>query len=99
METKSHQEPIGFEISVSGRGDGTIEAVYILFSHAKVERTVRLRGDILLADFDRDGRLVGFEILAPIKLNWLTDSVEEPVRASFKRFVETSMPPQFLMSN
>jgi uncharacterized protein YuzE len=59
----------GFEISTSARDDGTIEAVYIYFAHRPVAKTREIKGDVLLADFDEQGIMIGLEILAPVKFS------------------------------
>jgi hypothetical protein len=55
-------KPIGFEVSISARDDGTLDAVYIQFCHRKIARTVEIVKDLLLADYSTDGRLVGIEL-------------------------------------
>ena len=65
-------QPIGYEISTSAGEDGTIEAAYIRFSRGPVAETREINGDVLLADFDKEGNLVGVEILAPVKISELT---------------------------
>lgn len=59
---------IGFEVSVSGRDEGTLEAIYVRFSKGRVARTEELQEDVLLADYDAHGQLIGLEILAPVRL-------------------------------
>ena len=41
---------IGFELSISARDDGTLEALYILLQDAKIVRTDEIVEDIVLAD-------------------------------------------------
>jgi uncharacterized protein YuzE len=86
------QGAIGFELSVNARNDGTLEAAYIQVSRASVARTREIVEDVLLADYDSRGRLVGIEILAPVKLSYLTKLVDRSRRAPFRRFVATSAP-------
>ncbi len=45
-----------------------LELAYIRFSKARVVRTDELDTDRLLAHFDKDGQLVGIEVLAPFKI-------------------------------
>ena len=87
---------VTFEISISGRGDGTIEAMYIKLSPGKVAKTTELREDVLMADFDAKGKLVGFEVLAPVKMSQLIKNVEKDERESFRRFVEKSAPREMV---
>ena len=89
---------IGFEMSISARDDGTLEAVYILVRDRKVAKTVEILPDILMADYDRRGELVGIEILAPVKLSRLTSLVEKPKRRSFRRFVQETAPGELIQA-
>jgi uncharacterized protein YuzE len=86
-------QAIGFELSTSGRDDGTVEAVYIQIMDEPVAQTKEIMRDILLADYAADGRIVGIEVLAPVKFSDLDRLIEEQgLRASFRRFVEGSAP-------
>ena len=91
------RRPIGFEISISARDDGTLEALYIRLSRNKVSRTKEVPGqDEVLADYDSSGKLVGIEILSPVKLRKLVRLVDEPRRRSFRRFVQTAAPEELV---
>ena len=87
---------IGFELSVSARNDGTLEAAYIQLSHRSVARTQEIIQDVLLADYDAQDHLVGLEILAPVKLTELAKLVDKPKRKPFKRFIQISAPRQLV---
>lgn len=87
---------LGFELSVSARDDGTIEAVYIRFSNRKVSKTNEVIEDVLLVDLDRRNELVGIEILAPVKLSQVTGIVEKPMRATFRKFVKQAAPKKLV---
>jgi uncharacterized protein YuzE len=87
---------IGFELSVSARDDGTLEALYISLSDAKVARTREILDDVLLADYSAGGKLVGIEILAPVKISKLEDLVEEPKRRTFRAFVRRAAPRELV---
>ncbi len=89
---KSDNQPIGFEISTSARDDGTIEAVYIYFSHSPVATTREIKHDVLLADFDAEGNIVGLEVLAPVKISEIVSLADPHRRASFERFVNGAAP-------
>lgn len=89
-------ETIGFQLSISGRDDGTLEAVYISLSDAPVARTQEVRKDILLVDYDDAGKVVGVEILAPIRLSELDEFVEPPKRAMFRTFVKRRAPAELV---
>jgi len=89
---------VNFEISISGRDDGTIEAVYVTLLPDKVSKTVEVEADQLLVDYNRDGKIVGIEVLAPVRINRLADLVEQGQRTSFRKFIKTSFPNSFVYS-
>jgi uncharacterized protein YuzE len=89
---------IGYEVSISGRDDGTIEAVYVRLSDRKVARSKEVVEGQLVVDYDRKGGVVGVEILAPVRIRSLTRLVEQPARRPFKRFIEESIPRDFVCS-
>jgi uncharacterized protein YuzE len=88
----------GYELSITGRGDGTLEAAYIHLSDGKVARTREVIEDVLLVDYDSKGNLVGIEILAPVRLANLTKLVDAPQRTSFRKFVKHSAPSELVAS-
>lgn len=90
---------IFFQVSISGRNDGTIEAVYIYLSDNKVARTVERIDSQLLVDYDRRGNIVGIEILAAVPIQKVTKLVDPPVRRPFKRFIKESVPRDFVYAN
>jgi hypothetical protein len=90
---------LGFEISISSRDDGTLEAMYIRLSDDKVATTKEIRDDVLLADYSASGELVGIEILAPVRLKDLVRLVDQPKRAGFRRFVEETAPEELVLAN
>lgn len=85
-------------MSISARNDGTIEAVYILVRDDKAARTKEIVEDILLADYNSRGQLVGIEILAPVKITKITTLVEEPRRRLFRRFVRDRAPEELVLA-
>ena len=87
----------GFEISISGRDDGTLEAVYIRCSEGKVHHTDEIKEDVVLADYDSQGNLLGIEILAPVKLRVLSKLIDEDHRRPFRKFIRKSAPQEFLV--
>ncbi len=88
---------VGFEISISARDDGTLEAVYIRLTSNKVARTKEVPGtDEVLADYDSGGKLVGIEILSPVQLKKLVQLVDVPRRESFRRFIRTAAPKELV---
>jgi uncharacterized protein YuzE len=92
-------KPIRFELSISGRDDGTLEAAYIQLLDEKVSRTKEVVEDVVLADYTADGRLIGIEILAPARLGDLARLVkQEATRRSFRRFIKKSVPRDLLVA-
>ncbi len=90
------KEPVGFELSVSGRDDGTVEAAYVYLSKRKVARTKEVIEDILMADYDSKGRLIGVEILAPIRLSKIAALVDRPQRPQLVKFLRRSAPQELV---
>lgn len=89
----------GLALSVSARDDGSLEAAYLRISDKQVASTEELVESVLLVDFDQGGRLVGIEILAPVKITQvlqLADRLEASQRSAFENFVRSSAPPAFL---
>lgn len=94
----SKQREIGFEISISGHHDGTLEAVYITLRDGKAAKTKEIIEDILLADYDRRGRLIGIEVLAPVKISRLTRLVDQERRRPFRNFVKNQAPKDLVIA-
>ncbi len=92
------KQELGFEISISGRNDGTLEAVYITVRDGMAAKTKEVIEDILLADYDNRGRLVGIEILAPVKISKLTPLVDEKRRKPFRNFVKMQAPQDLVLA-
>ncbi|MBN1512874.1 MAG: DUF2283 domain-containing protein [Phycisphaerae bacterium] len=89
---------VGFEISTSARGDGTLEAVYIRLARGKVARTVEIVEDIVLADYNSRGRLLGIELLAPVRLPDIANLIDTPRRAGFRKAVRKAAPQEFVLT-
>jgi uncharacterized protein YuzE len=85
-----------FEVAISGRDDGTLEALYISVSSAKVSETREIKRNVVMADYDATGALIGIEILAPVKLSELARLVQEPVRKNFRKFVRSATPDELV---
>jgi hypothetical protein len=62
-----------------------------------VAKTREIVEDILLADYDSRGRLLGVEILAPVKLSALLRLVEQPRRKPFRKFITRAAPEDFVL--
>ena len=93
---QKRDQHVGYQISISAKPDGSIEAVYVRFSHNPVTETREINGDILLADLDKEGRIVGLEILAPVKISELTKLVQPPNRTPFERFIREAAPHKLI---
>jgi uncharacterized protein YuzE len=93
--TEKRRKAVGFELSVSGRADGTVEAVYIRFSQAPVAETRELKRNLLVADYDARGRLVGVELLGPVSVSFVVQLVDDEQRDSFRRFIQSNLPRAF----
>lgn len=87
---------VGFELSVSARDDGTLESMYIRFGVGVVQSTREVVEDVLLADYDASGALLGLEILAPVRIADLEALAPDARRPAFRRFVEQSAPASFI---
>ncbi len=90
-------KPTGFELSVSARDDGSLEAAYISLSDAKIAKTKAIIEDILLADYSSKGKLIGIEILAPVKISDLIGLVDKPRRDPFSKFVRRAAPQNLVV--
>lgn len=98
MKNAEKRRIAGFELSVSARDDGTVEAVYIRLRDGKVAKTREIIEDVLLADYDLHRELLGVEILAPVKLSDLTRLVQNARRTSFRRFIKQTAPPRLIVA-
>lgn len=98
MGMNTTQRSEGFELSASGRKDGRLEAVYIRLRTGRAAKTKEIIEDTLLADFDSRGRLLGVEILAPVKLSDLARLVQTDRRAPFRKFVREIAPPRLVVA-
>ncbi|MBI2192633.1 MAG: DUF2283 domain-containing protein [Planctomycetes bacterium] len=74
-------------MSISGRDDGTIDAIYIRLSNDKIARTKEIDRDALLADYNAKGKIVGIEILAPVKIEEVVKLVDPAKRPHLRNFV------------
>ncbi len=87
---------VGFELSLSARDDGRLEAAYIRFRNGKSDRTEEIVEDAMIADYDEHGNLLGIEIIAPVTLSKLATLVEKPRRPSFRKFMKHAAPPELV---
>jgi uncharacterized protein YuzE len=96
MSAQTHG--ISFEISISGRNDGTLEALYVqIIPELSVSRTEEIRRDVLLADYAEDGRLVGVEVLAPVRIADIEKLVKDKsFQKAFREFLNRSAPKELV---
>ena len=80
MDTMKIPVTEGFEMTISADEDGTVEALYLYLSDEPVTTTKEIDGDALMADYDKNGKLVGIEILAPVSIATVVDLVDQPQR-------------------
>jgi uncharacterized protein YuzE len=86
----------GIEVSVSARDDGTLEAVYVTFRTGEVAETREIDGDVLLADYDAQGRLLGVELLAPVRLSDIVTLLPTTRQTRVHNFLRQRAPREFL---
>ena len=55
---------------------------------SKNKRIKEVVPDRLLAEYDRKGQVVGFEIIAPVRISKITALVERRKRAGFRKFIK-----------
>lgn len=87
---------LGFELSVSARDDGAIEAAYVRFRDEPVSKTREIIEGTLLADYAATGELIGIEVLGPVRMSDLEALVDSARRATFRAFLEKTAPREFI---
>jgi len=83
-------------LTVHARTDGSLEAAYLRLSKNPVIRTEEVVESALLLDFDDHDKVVGVEILAPVRLDQvlqLAGRLDADSQSSFLNFVRSSAPP------
>jgi uncharacterized protein YuzE len=96
--SKSNEESIGFEISTSGDEDGEVESAYIYLSHNPVARSRTHKAEVLMADYDAAGEIVGIEIIAPVRISGLVELADPDQREAFERFIRGAAPPALIQN-
>lgn len=91
-------ENLTFELSNSGRSDGSLKAAYVRLRDGKVCRTVEIEPDLLLCDYDRNDNLIGIEILGPVALSQVAQQVSSAIRWPFKRFMSHMAPAELIVA-
>jgi uncharacterized protein YuzE len=91
-----------FAAHVTARGDGTPKAVYLSISAERVDRTEEIIRNELLVDLDRNGELVGIEILAPVPLKKIKKLTALPSQKGFRErfgtFITKTIPADLVVS-
>lgn len=76
---------------------GEIRAVYLQIRSGKSARVKEFQGGDVLADYDKDGNLLGIEVLAPCRISLLEKILgDEP---QTKRFVKRSIPRKLVSTS
>ncbi len=81
-----------FQVEVNCLESGSVASCYIHFADRKVARTNEIRKGILLADYDRKGRLVGLEVLGPVKFSIVIKQLGNIMRQPFRKALRESFP-------
>jgi uncharacterized protein YuzE len=82
----------GYELSLTLDSSGQVEAAYLRLGPGKVSRTREIEPDVLLADFNSRGMLVGIEVLAPVRLVDLTRLITQSRRTVVRRVFRQAAP-------
>lgn len=85
---------INFSVSVSvDHSNGRILAVYFQLRSGKVAQTRELVDGRVTADYDRKGKLLGIEMIAPCSAKVL-DKIE--IEEDAKEFLKRAVPREFI---
>ena len=84
-----------FDVSISvDKRTGALLAVYFEFRRGKSTVTREFGDGAALADYDKNGNLLGIEILSPLKLSVLNQI--EGAEAEVRRFVKNASPREMV---
>jgi uncharacterized protein YuzE len=75
-----------FNLSISARSDGTLQAAYIRVSSNKVARTEEVPNASIMVDVDSEDNLVGIEILEPVPISQVKKIARRLTEAQRRRF-------------
>lgn len=84
------------QLTFTAGDDGSAKAAYITLGNTSVFRTEEIKGDILLADFDEEDRLVGIEILGPIQVKDILSLVDAGQQGQLERLIKRHFPAEFI---
>lgn len=88
------RHPFDFQVNVENLPDtGEIVAVYLQIRKGRSHETKEFCDGAVFADFDRDGQLLGIEILSPCEVEVITKIAKQ---APAKRFIRQSVPQGML---
>jgi hypothetical protein len=94
VQKKAVKLTLGSAIQINTK-TGELLAVYLRFRGGKSARTVEYADGAVFADFNRQGELLGIEVLSPCSVKVLEGIARgEPVQA--RRFVRSAVPRQMV---
>ena len=74
------------------QGTGALCGAYLKLRAGKVARTEEIESDVLLADYDRQGNLLGIDILAPIDMSVAVNLVKDRrQRAAIESIMQSTL--------
>jgi uncharacterized protein YuzE len=87
--------PIDVEIAES---TGEVVAVYFYIRAGNSVETIEFAAGQALADYDRNGNLLGIELLGPCKVTIL-DKISRQEPGPIRRFLRNSIPNAFALAH
>lgn len=80
------------EVELLVRGDGALCGAYLKLGTGKVARTEVIEADVVLADYDKYGSLVGIDLLAATKISVVIGLVKDPEqKTAIRRLVRRNL--------
>lgn len=83
-------------IAVEFWPDGTPMAAYIQLRPGRVVTTNEVKRDLLLTDHDSQGRIVGIEMLGPVRVNIVLKAVGKSAPPAFRKLLNKNLPKGWL---
>src|SRR5205807_2776938 len=96
-ETTMIKDRITMHADVEVDETGKVEAVYFYIRPGKAAETREYAEGKALADYDRKGRLLGIELLAPCEATIL-DKISRKEPAPIKKFLRGSIPREMALA-
>lgn len=73
-------------------GEGSFAGAYIKLRSGRVHHTKEIKRGALLADYDKNGHLLGIDILAAVNVSIVTRLVDDPAqRAALKNVMKSRL--------